>query len=295
MTGSREEFAKTLLATLFVTVVVDEGVVKIVGVGYHIFIDLDPDTYVCYSCLPKAIVMAITPWQQYQIDAAECFQRLGCEASVDTVIEGARASHRVDVLVSFRSFALPIYWIIECKRHRSRVKKEHVETLKSIALDTGVDRGILLSEVGFQKGAVEATAFTNIVLTSLDDLHRRTRPALLAFLLEQTAYEIARAKSKLSWYQTYEIIEQSDSHSCSSIGIREGTVDREMYDVLATELFPLDYHMDAARLGQFPFAIQNDGDVFVIDSVETYLRFTSRTLGRISEWLGNQKISKPTS
>ena len=60
-----------------------------------------------------------------------------------------------------------VIWLVECKRWRRRVTKLHVLALREIVADVGADRGILLSEVGFQSGAVEAAKLTNVHVTSL--------------------------------------------------------------------------------------------------------------------------------
>jgi hypothetical protein len=43
--------------------------------------------------------------------------------------------------------------------------------LREIVADVGADRGILLSEAGFQRGAVEAANLTNVQVTSLANLN----------------------------------------------------------------------------------------------------------------------------
>lgn len=53
--------------------------------------------------------------------------------------------------------------------------KEKVLALQAIASDVGSDRAFLLSESGFQAGAIRCTQFTNITLTSLNDLREQTR------------------------------------------------------------------------------------------------------------------------
>jgi restriction system protein len=59
---------------------------------------------------------------------------------------------------------------VECKHWKTRVSKLHVLALREIVSDVGADRGILLSEEGFQSGAIEAAMLTNVRLTSLAEL-----------------------------------------------------------------------------------------------------------------------------
>jgi hypothetical protein len=46
----------------------------------------------------------------------------------------------------------------------------HVAALASVVQDVGADRGILLSETGFQAGAIRLASLSNITLTSLTEL-----------------------------------------------------------------------------------------------------------------------------
>jgi hypothetical protein len=106
-------------------------------------------------------------WQEYQEEAAAFFRSLGLDAETDIRHRGVRTSHDVDVLVKSHHAGFDITWIVECKFWRTPVSKLHVLALREIVTDVGTDRGILLSESGFQSGAIEAAALTNVQLTSL--------------------------------------------------------------------------------------------------------------------------------
>jgi hypothetical protein len=58
-------------------------------------------------------------------------------------------------------------------------QKLHVLALREIVADFGADRGILVSESGFQAGAVEAASFTSAQLISLVNLKSRASQASL--------------------------------------------------------------------------------------------------------------------
>lgn len=106
-------------------------------------------------------------WQNYQEEAAVFFRSLGMDAQTDVTVQGARTTHDVDVLVKLRHVGFEVTWILECKCWQTPVNKLHVLALREIVADTGADRGILLSESGFQIGAKEAAALTNVHLQSL--------------------------------------------------------------------------------------------------------------------------------
>ena len=109
-------------------------------------------------------------WKEYQNNAASFFKGLGLSASVERGVDGARGTHEIDVFVEGKAYGVPFIWVVECKAWKSNIPKEKVMALSSIVQDVGADRGFLLSEIGFQSGAIKATKNSNITLTSLEDL-----------------------------------------------------------------------------------------------------------------------------
>jgi len=122
-------------------------------------------------------------WREYQEESAELFRSLGLEATTDERLEGTRGQHDVDVVVRSRRAGLDQLWIVECKRRNRRVEKLHVAALAQIVSDVGADRGILLSEVGFQSGAVRLASKSNVTLTCLADLRVEAAEELLMLRL----------------------------------------------------------------------------------------------------------------
>jgi hypothetical protein len=129
--------------------------------------------------------MAImTSWRDYQEEAAAFFRTLELEATTDESISGARGAHAVDVAVRSRRAGITQLWIVECKLWRRSVGKLHVAALGNIVQDVGADRGILLSESGFQAGAVRLAAHSNITLASLTDLRDNAEHELMMIALD---------------------------------------------------------------------------------------------------------------
>jgi restriction system protein len=85
-------------------------------------------------------------------------------------LQGVRTSHDVDVVVRSNLFGFELLWVIECKYWKEAVSKLHVLALREIVTDLGADRGILVSESGFQSGAIEAANLTNVQLANLAEL-----------------------------------------------------------------------------------------------------------------------------
>jgi restriction system protein len=111
-------------------------------------------------------------WREYQDEAATFFRSLGLDAVSDVRVQGVRTAHDIDVLVKSRHAGFEVTWIVECKLWNAPVSKLHVLALREIVSDTGADRGVLLSESGFQSGAAEAAGLTNVHLTTLAHLRR---------------------------------------------------------------------------------------------------------------------------
>lgn len=113
-------------------------------------------------------------WEDFETAICSHFQSLGAEAKTKHTIKGIRSDHDVDVLVNARFFGQEITWIVEAKQWKNKVPKEKVEVLKSIVNEVGADRGFLISEKGFQRGAYNAARKTNISLMTFEELKAQT-------------------------------------------------------------------------------------------------------------------------
>lgn len=136
-----------------------------------------------------------TAWQKYQEDAAAFFRSLGMDAQTDITVQGVRTTHDVDVLVKSRHVGFEVTWIVECKCWQTPVNKLHVLALREIVADTGADRGILLSESGFQIGAKEAAALTNVHLQSLAESEAAASAEVVAMRLAELNDRVLRCRS----------------------------------------------------------------------------------------------------
>ena len=92
---------------------------------------------------------------------------MGLDAETNVTMYGVRTEHDIDVVVRSRHVGFDITWLVECKYWKDPVNKLHVFGLRQIVTDLGADRGILLCEVGFQSGALEAAKLTNEAMDSL--------------------------------------------------------------------------------------------------------------------------------
>jgi hypothetical protein len=120
-------------------------------------------------------------WEEYQHQAASLLRELGFSAQVNAqVAEANGAIHAVDVAARRTVAGVDLLWIVECKYWNKPVPIEKVLALRTLVLDLGADRGLLMSESGFQSGAIRTASQKNITLTSLDDLRANAAEEILA-------------------------------------------------------------------------------------------------------------------
>lgn len=113
-------------------------------------------------------------WNDYQERVAQFFRVLGLEAATNVRLSGARGVHDIDVVVRSTHGGMDLLWLVECKLWKRRVSKLHVLGLQGIIEDIGADRGLILSESGFQSGARSAAMNSNLTLTSVEELSETT-------------------------------------------------------------------------------------------------------------------------
>ena len=136
------------------------------------------------------------PWKDYQEEAASFFRSLGLEAATDVSVPGIRTPHDIDVLVKSRHVGFEFIWLVECKLWKTRVSKAHVLALRSIVTDLGADRGIMLAEQGYQKGAIEAAESTNVQVTSLQKLRVDTKSYIYSRRLRELSDRIEECSDR---------------------------------------------------------------------------------------------------
>lgn len=119
-------------------------------------------------------------WEQYQHQAAGLLRELGFTAEVNArLIEANGTVHAIDVAACRTVAGVHLLWIVECKYWNRRVPIEKVLALRSLVIDLGADRGLLMSESGFQSGAIRTASQKNITLTNLTDLRANAADEVL--------------------------------------------------------------------------------------------------------------------
>lgn len=109
-------------------------------------------------------------WFDFQEKIAQHFRSLGVKAVTNETIKGVRTEHDIDVYVTSKYLGTNIKWVVEAKYWQTKIPKEKVLALRTIVDDIGADKGFIISQVGFQSGALEAALNTNIQLYTFEDL-----------------------------------------------------------------------------------------------------------------------------
>jgi hypothetical protein len=126
-------------------------------------------------------VRLMKQWEQYEHQAAGLLGELGFSAEVNaSLTEANGAVHAIDVVARRTVASVDLLWIVECKCWNKPVPIEKVLALRALVGDLGADRGLLMSESGFQSGAIRTASQKNITLTSLDDLRANAADEILA-------------------------------------------------------------------------------------------------------------------
>ncbi|MFT5725925.1 MAG: hypothetical protein ACI8PB_000041 [Desulforhopalus sp.] len=103
-------------------------------------------------------------WKALQSRTAMMFTEIGCESEVEKTIETVRGTVEIDVFVKDLSSVPPLTVLCECKYWNKRIPKNVVHAFRTVVSDFGANTGFIISKLGFQSGAIEATEKSNIIL-----------------------------------------------------------------------------------------------------------------------------------
>lgn len=122
---------------------------------------------------PSVFTISAEEYEQLvraEIDAAaRAEDLLGYSSNHLEVITAADGDYTFDVTARFRALGGDHLVLIECKRHKHKVKRELVMVLHSKLLSVGGNKAMLFSTAGFQSGAVEYAQKHGIALVKLDE------------------------------------------------------------------------------------------------------------------------------
>ena len=102
------------------------------------------------------ITHAPTTWEDLQNEVGQILHECGFKVEVEKLIETVRGTVKVDVYAEDHSRRPEIKYIIECKQWKKRVPKTIAYAIRTVVSDSGANVGLIVSVVGFQKGAYDA-------------------------------------------------------------------------------------------------------------------------------------------
>ncbi len=103
-------------------------------------------------------------WRDLQNQVSLILQECGFDSEIEKQIQTVRGSVDVDVFAEDKSAQPNSIYLCECKYWSSAVPKTVVHAFRTVVSDFGANWGFIISSAGFQSGAFEATANSNVKL-----------------------------------------------------------------------------------------------------------------------------------
>ena len=235
--------------------------------------------------MKKKICRRQPKWRKYQTKVSRVFAKLGCTAETEKQITGVRAKHKVDVWVVFKSFGLENIWAIECKNWKARVPKEKVLAFKELIQDVGAHHGIIMSESGFQAGAINATKSTSISLMSLNELLALTHNAMIDAVFDRMACKIKVLSKRI-----FDALYPEPVHWFTN---KRPGVDENGFYGMSGRLSILERSLERFRLGEkFPLFVGGKGNAAILaHSPEDLYNKANEIIEEVDSWLTTQEAA----
>lgn len=153
----------------------------------------DPKYIDSIRALKSSDQMTNTEYEQYVRSIVEVLLHAQgletVEVKHDAQIHGLSRSHQIDVYWEYRLGGVSHRVIINCKRYKNTVEVTDVLTLSGVLADMPGVRGVIVSTIGFQKGAVDYAKTHQIGLKIIrppqdDDWKGRAREIQLAVRID---------------------------------------------------------------------------------------------------------------
>ena len=149
----------------------------------------------------------------------------------DVQVSGISRSHQIDVYWEYRLGGIRHRVIINCKRYASAVKVTDVMTLAGVLHDMPGVRGLIVTTVGFQKGAIDYARTHQIGLKVIrppecDDWEGRLREINVALQIDVPELMSCQVQFNLDWVKANlpgdpQSLCVSGSHDARSTRVRD--------------------------------------------------------------------------
>jgi restriction system protein len=115
----------------------------------------------------------LTP-EQFEEEVEKLLRKLGVDLAEFKVqrlekLDAADGVYEIDVTARFDALGASFLVLIECKHHKSPIKREVVQVLFDRLRAVGGHKGMIFSTARFQKGAVEFAQAHGIALVQIAD------------------------------------------------------------------------------------------------------------------------------
>lgn len=108
-------------------------------------------------------------WRELQDWTAQILHECGWAAETEVTIPLARGKANIDVLATEHVQGREYRTLIECKYWTTSVPQAVVHSFRTIVADAGANAGYIISKSGFQSGAYEAVAHSNVKLLTWEE------------------------------------------------------------------------------------------------------------------------------
>lgn len=115
----------------------------------------------------------VKDWKDLQDKVAAFFLEMGYHAVTPADVElSGRGVKEVDALVEDKRASVRTLILAECKWWGTAIPQDVVHAFSTVVQGAGANFGFIISRVGFQAGALEATKNTNITLLTFEQLQQ---------------------------------------------------------------------------------------------------------------------------
>jgi hypothetical protein len=108
-------------------------------------------------------------WRDLQRQVSQIFQECGLKSEIEKKIQTVRGIVETDVYAEDLSSQPKTIYLCECKHWQSAVPQTVVHAFRTVVTDYGANWGFIISSAGFQSGAFEAAAKSNVRLLTWDE------------------------------------------------------------------------------------------------------------------------------
>lgn len=120
-------------------------------------------------------------WKEYEEITKYVYETLGNASGTKIVGYGrtcevkgkSGVSHQIDVLTSHSDGVHNYQTAIECKYWDKKVNKEIVMKVAEIIEDSGINKGVVVSKMGFTEDGISYAKYKNIALVELREIEKR--------------------------------------------------------------------------------------------------------------------------